>query len=608
MNTTTEKIAALRLWMQTHDYDYFVIPTSDPFDSEHLPDYYKVRQWLTGFTGSAGLAIIAAAEALLWTDSRYWLQAVGQLAETDIVLMREGEAGVPSPADWLKTHVKDGQRVVAVAETLTHSLCNELFAALPVDTDGGSRVQLLAADPFMQWWTDRPARPSNPIVVQPSQYVDGTAKERIGKVVQSFLQHADVECTDWALLLNDLSEVAWLTGLRGSDIEYNPVFMAYLLLTSSGEAQLFVNVSSLSAEACHHLQQNGIGVAGFEDIASAVAAQMRMERKMCLASSMNMGIIAATGASATDFQFVSSPVSELRMCKSAAEQNGFRKAMLADGVAMVRFLRWVDEHPHLEQETELTIDHRLTALRAENSEFQSLSFATIAAYGPHAAVVHYEAQPHTAVHLQRRGLLLLDSGAQYLCGTTDITRTIALGPVTPEERRAYTLVLKGHIGLSRFRFPEGTTGLQLDVAARTPIWQGGYDFGHGTGHGVGSHLCVHEGPSQIRKNVRQCTLIPFQVGQVVTNEPGIYVAGQFGVRIENMMLVAEAEANDFGRFLQFESLTLCPIDLRAADLSMLTPEEKSWLNDYHARVRQLLMPLLADEADRQWLEKATCPV
>ena len=227
---------------------------------------------------------------------------------------------------------------------------------------------------------------------------------------------------------------------------------------------------------------------------------------------------------------------------------------------------------------------------------------------PHAAVVHYEAQPHAAVHLQRRGLLLLDSGAQYLCGTTDITRTIALGPVTPEERRAYTLVLKGHIGLSRFRFPEGTTGLQLDVAARTPIWQGGYDFGHGTGHGVGSHLCVHEGPSQIRKNVRQCTLIPFQVGQVVTNEPGIYVAGQFGVRIENMMLVAEAEANDFGRFLQFESLTLCPIDLRAADLSMLTPEEKSWLNDYHARVRQLLMPLLADEADRQWLDKATCPV
>ena len=304
-----------------------------------------------------------------------------------------------------------------------------------------------------------------------------------------------------------------------------------------------------------------------------------------------------------------SPVEMWRAVKSEQEQEGMRRAMVQDGVAMVKFLRWLDERMEREEEvTELSVDEKLTALRAEQPEFEGLSFGTIAAFGAHGAIVHYEADEHSSVRLPAHGLLLLDSGGQYLSGTTDLTRTIALGGLTQEEREVYTLVMKGHLRLAHMKFPVGTTGLQLDTAARIDLWAQGYDFGHGTGHGVGAHGCVHEGPHQIRKNVRPCTLVPFTAGMTVTDEPGIYVEGRFGVRIENTLLCQEAEETPYGRFLQFETLTLCPYDLQAVDRSLLSPEEMEQINAYHARVRSAIMPLLTDDADRIWLAKKTAAV
>ena len=335
-----------------------------------------------------------------------------------------------------------------------------------------------------------------------------------------------------------------------------------------------------------------------------------------VAPSINLAIYhplktAAEETSSLTLDFQTQTVTATKAIKDAAEIEGFREAMQADGVALVRFRCWLDElvkNGKIVEETELTIEHRLTAFRAEHSDFRGLSFATIAGYAAHGAIVHYEATPETAARLENKGLLLLDSGAQYLSGTTDITRTIALGPLTDEERRIYTLVLKGHNALSRMRFPAGTTGLQLDTAARAALWQEGLDFGHGTGHGVGSHLCVHEGPYQIRKNVRDCTLQPFSAGMTITNEPGLYLAGKFGVRIENVLLVTPVETTDFGSFHGFETLTLCPIDTAPIVPEMLDETEKKWLNDYHAMVRERLLPLLSAVAERDWLVAATRPL
>ena len=534
----TNRVALVRAWMQSRGIRRYIVPTIDPHNSEYVPAHWQCREWLTGFDGSAGTAVLTADGAWLYTDSRYWIQAAEQLKDTPFTLVRddrvteeEGDV-VYDPREW--------------------------------------------PDPFDQWWEGRPAFPLSKAWKMSDETAGESAESKLRRLVEYLRDEGEEQ-----LLVEELSEVAWTLNLRGDDIPYNPFLIAFLLVRADGCHTLYINKEQIPADIEAYLAGLGVTLAPYED--------------------------------APRGNGVKSPVGAWRNVKNAAEADGFRRAHEQDGVAMVRFLRWLQE-TDVAQLTELDIDARLTALRAESPDYLSLSFGTIAAYGPHGAIVHYEATEESAARLAPSGLLLLDSGAHYRTGTTDITRTLALGTLTEEERSVYTLVLKGHLQLQNMRFPEGTTGLQLDTAVRMPLWRAGLDFGHGTGHGVGHVLGVHEGPHQIRKNVRDCTLLPFRAGQTMTDEPGVYLEGRFGVRIENMLLSVEAKTGEFTEgngscnqpvWLEWEPLTLCPYDLRPVMPELLTPDEKNWLNAYHEQVRSRLLPLLPTEEDRQWLIEAT---
>lgn len=540
MNTLdiNSRVAQVRAWMKKAGIRRFIVPTVDPHNSEYVPAHWQCREWLTGFNGSAGTAVLTADEAWLYTDSRYWLQAEEQLSGTPFLLVRDDQV---TP--------EEGDVVYNPRER---------------------------PDPFDEWWKDRPAFPLSQAWKMADETAGESAESKLCRLIEYLRNEGQEE-----LLVEELSEVMWVLNLRGDDIPYNPFLISFLQVRADGCHTLYINKEQISAEIETFLGEIGVALAPYED--------------------------------APKGNTVKSPVALWRNQKNAIEAEGFRRAHEEDGVAMVRFLRWLDE-TDVSQLTELDIDERLTALRAESADYLSLSFGTIAAYGPHGAIVHYEATEETASRLAPRGLLLLDSGAHYRTGTTDITRTIALGPLTEEERRVYTLVLKGHLQLQNMRFPEGTTGLQLDTAARMPLWRAGLDFGHGTGHGVGHVLGVHEGPHQIRKNVRECTLLPFRAGQTMTDEPGVYLGGKFGVRIENVLLSVETEIGENTEgtgggsqpvWLEWEPLTLCPYDLRPVMPELLTNDEKEWLNAYHKMVRTRLLPMLPTENDRQWLLKAT---
>lgn len=626
--TTSEKLQALRQWMDTvsvsHDAQKgnlpltaYLIPTADPHNNEYIPDHWKCREWLTGFTGSAGTALVTQREALLWTDSRYWLQAEEQLKGTPFRLMREGQEGVPSPVEWLKQNAEAMQGLVGCpADMLSDAQASAL-------TKQGAELYV-ATDAFDHIWSDRPALPHGTVSLFPEEYAGETAAEKLARTRQSVKEHiaaghfstfsreetglyeARERFSRAGYLVNDLSETAWLLNLRGSDVECNPVFLSYLWISLSEEkAILFAHEEGFGTESKDALRKAGVELRPYGEAADFVFTHdtlMDHSAPVLFDSS----VIASLGMNTAIKDFIPPVVPDLRMAKNASELCGMRQAMLRDGVALVKFHRWLDESVEKgEQLTEISVDEKLTAFRAEQPGFKERSFATIAGYAHHGAVVHYEATPETDIALEPRSLLLLDSGAQYDCGTTDITRTVALGPVSDEERLVYTLVLKGHLALARQQFPDGTTGLQLDLAARQYMWNEGYDFGHGTGHGVGTHLCVHEGPQQIRKDVRPCTAVRFRPGMTITDEPGLYVEGRFGVRIENVLVCEESVTTAFGRFDRFETLTLCPYDLRPVDRSMLTAAEVKQINDYHATVRERILPLLHDEADRQWLCKAT---
>ena len=599
------RVEALRRWLRGEGLNAYVVPTLDPHNSEYLPFRWQTREWLTGFTGSAGLAVVTLEKAALWTDSRYFLQAEEQLAGTGIELMREGTAGTPEPTRWIEEQLQDGDAVGFCGECMSKELFDSLFA----DLSDRIAVRVSENDPFDYLWRDRPDMPRTLITLFPEAYAGLSAREKLQAVRDALpAVHGGAERL---FLMNDLSEIAWTLNLRGGDIDFNPLFLAYLLINDD-KATLFVDRHKLTEEVRTYLSREGVAVDDY-NAWQYVAREVRHSGRavsVYLPASVNMAQLeafelATEVADDVRLEVIPSPVPSLRAVKTEAEREGMRTAMLRDGAAMVQFLRWLDEEVPKGLQTELSIDKKLTALRAEQPGFKGLSFPTIAGYAAHGAIVHYEATEETAARLEPRGLLLLDSGAHYDCGTTDITRTVALGSLTEEERRVYTLVLKGHINLARARFPEGTTGLELDLAARYGMWQRGYDFGHGTGHGVGTYLGVHEGPHQIRKNCRACTLVPFADGITVTDEPGIYVSGRFGVRIENVLLAHEDGATDFGKFLAFETLTLCPIDLRPVEKDLLTDEEIAWLNAYHDRVRAALLPFLANSADKDWLEAAT---
>ena len=586
----TSRVDSLRKIMRQRQLDAFIFPSNDPHSGEYIPDYWKAREWISGFNGSAGVAVVTADKAALWTDSRYFIAAEEQLKGTGYVLMKERIPGTPSIAEWLTQVLKGNAKVGIDGEIFTISAATALEEELCSIGDLKISVE---TDPLKDIWTDRPAIPVDKVMVQPLEYAGETAESKISRIRKEMAaKRVD------ALLVSTLDDIAWTLNMRGTDVHCNPVFVAYLLI-GHDDATLFVNPEKLTAEVANYLDGIGVSVDRYESVVpnlSLYGPKVWMD-----AGTTNCSIAEAPKVSPV---FAASPIPAMKAVKNPVEIEGYRNAMTKDGVAMVKFLCWLDKAMSEdcgEKQTELSIDKKLTAFRAEQPLFKGISFDTIAGYGPHGAIVHYEATEETDVELERRGFLLLDSGAQYLDGTTDITRTISLGPLTEEEKKVYTLVLKGHLRLQNLKFPTGACGSQLDAIARSPLWEAGLNYLHGTGHGVGAFLNVHEGPHQIRMEWKPAPLV---AGMTVTDEPGVYVEGRFGVRIENTLLIVPYQDTDFGSFLQFEPLTLCPIDLKPVDFSLLTEKEKKWLNQYHAMVRQRLSPLL-DEEHRQWLEKAT---
>ena len=594
MEKIAQRIDALREEMRREHLSAFIFPSTDPHNSEYTADHWKGREWISGFNGSAGTAVVTLHAAALWTDSRYFIAAAQQLEGTEYQLMREKIEGTPTIAEWLGKQLAE-ERDKEVGLYGMDSTANDVQQLTTELRQHGGLTLRTNFDPLQRIWTNRPPIPMHPVVPQPLEYAGEETRSKLSRIRKALReQHAD------GMLMASLDDIAWTLNLRGGDVHCNPVFISYLLI-SSQTATLFIHEEKLTAEARQHLTSNGIATAPYTAIAEGLR---RYPDYNILADPDEVSHTLMKAIQTKEIIKESSPVPAMKAVKNDAEQRGFRQAMIRDGVALVRFLRWLKPAVETGGQTEMSVDRKLTALRAEQPLYQGLSFDTIAGYQAHGAIVHYEATPETDAPLKPEGLLLLDSGSQYIDGTTDITRTIALGPVTDEQRRIYTLVLKGHIQLQLLKFPDGASGTQLDAVARRGLWKSGLNFLHGTGHGVGSYLNVHEGPHQIRMEYRPA---PLHTGMTVTDEPGIYLEDRFGVRIENVLLAQPYMETEFGRFLQFETLTLCPIDTAPVDVSLLTDNERTWLNDYHQMVYNRLSPHL-DTPDRQWLFAATRPV
>lgn len=587
----TNRLTALRTFMVRKGISAFIVPSTDPHSGEYVPEYWETRKWISGFTGSAGTAVITLDKAGLWTDSRYFLQAEEQLEGTGIILFKERVPGTPTIANWLGQVLQPNEKVgidgwvntVSEAENLTQELKRYHLSLITTE------------DPFTSLWQNRPFLPSEPIFILPETYSGRSCKEKLD-LIKNELQKNQAN----ALLLSSLDEIAWTLNLRGKDVHCNPVFVSYLLITPQANT-LYIYPEKINQEVMAYLERQQVQTKPYTTIKKDLKDIQGMQ--FLLPPTTNFTLY-QTIAAQNNIIRQTSPVTFLKAIKNETEIAGFHKAMKRDGVAMVRFLKWLKEAVKTSQENEMSIDQKLYELRAEQEGFQGISFDTIAGYQEHGAIVHYEATPETSSQLKAEGLLLLDSGAQYLDGTTDITRTIALGSVTEEQKKDYTLVLKGFIALSTAEFPQGTCGTQLDILARQYMWKDGINYGHGTGHGVGHFLNVHEGPHQIRMNHVPAPLLP---GMTITNEPGIYKAGKYGIRTENTMLVVPSRETEFGVFYKFEPLTLCPIDQEAILPEMLTIEEKAWLNQYHKNVYEALSPMLS-EAEKQWLKNATLPL
>ena len=591
MQTINERLVALRRWMKENALTAFIFPSSDPHDSEYVADHWKTREWISGFSGSAGTAVVTLQHAALWTDSRYFIAAAKELVGSEYQLMKERMAGTPSISEWLASELAEYEKPIVGVDGSVNTYADVADLKQSLATKGNMLVRC-TGDPMDVLWTDRPVIPDNKVCLHPLKYAGETTESKLSRIRESLVkQGAD------GLLVTALDEIAWVLNLRGSDVHCNPVFVSYLLI-SSNNATLYINREKLPEDVCEYLSTENIDVEEYESVENGLK---KYTGKSLLIDIHSTNYALSTAVDSDKIHVGTSPNPMMKAIKNKVEQDGFRAAMLRDGVAMVKFLAWIKGAVEAGGQTEITLADRLEALRAEQQHFKGISFDTIVGYEAHGAIVHYEATPETDIPIEPHGFVLIDSGAQYEDGTTDITRTIALGELTDEQRRVYTLVLKGHIQLDLCRFPSGACGSQIDAVAREPMWREGYNYLHGTGHGVGSYLNVHEGPHQIRMEWRPA---PLQAGMTVTNEPGLYLEGKFGVRIENTLLIVPAETTDFGDFLKFETLTLAPIDTTPIVLDLLTEEERLWINNYHRRVFESLSPYLAGH-ERKWLEEAT---
>lgn len=594
MNEIKLRLARLRELMKREHLSAFIFPSTDAHQSEYVADHWRGREWISGFNGSAGTAVVTMKSAALWTDSRYFLAAEEQLEDTEYQLMRLKMEGTPTIAEWLGKELQDVQSPEVGLDGMVNSYNYVKDLSYSLRKLGGITFRT-NLDPLEQIWENRPSLPANPVEIQPLEYAGETLASKVARIRKALRElHAD------GMLVSALDDIAWALNLRGTDVHCNPVFVSYLLIESD-KVSLFVDDNKLSPEVKQYLQDNQVSLYNYNKVEKCLESYS--EYNILLDGDETSYYLWKT-VKCQEIVAAASPIPAMKAVKNKAEIEGYRSAMLKDGVAMVKFLKWLKPAVEAGGQTEISIDEKLTSLRAEQKLFRDISFDTIAGYAQHGAIVHYEATPETDVVLKPEGLILIDSGAQYQDGTTDITRTIALGAVSEEMKHIYTLVLKAHIQLELVKFPDGASGTQLDAVGRECMWREGYNFLHGTGHGVGSYLCVHEGPHQIRM---EWMPTPLRAGMTLTDEPGLYLAGKFGVRIENTVLISDYMSTEFGKFLQIEPLTLCPIDTTPIDVDMLLPEEIDWLNAYHHSVYEKLSPFL-DEEEKIWLENATKPI
>lgn len=587
--TINNRVQQLREWLKPNDMQAFIIPSTDPHLSEYPAPHWKSREWISGFTGSAGTVVVTMNNAGLWTDSRYFLQAAEQLEGTGIALYKEMLPDTPGIPDFLGAQLKPGEVVGLDGKMFSATQVEELKAELEKHSIGIR----LCPDPMEEIWKDRPAMPEAPAFIYDIKYAGTSCTEKIA-TIRKELKKQGVS----GVMLSALDEIAWTLNLRGNDVHCNPVVVSYLLITEK-ETVYFISPEKVTPEVKDYLNQNRITLCDYKDTEAYLSA-LSYPDILINPAKTNYSIYAAINPKCKVIKG-EAPVALLKAIRNEQEITGIHEAMRKDGVALVKFLKWLEEAVPTGKETELSIDRKLHEFRAEQDLYMGESFDTIAGYKEHGAIVHYSATPESNATLQSKGFLLLDSGAQYLDGTTDITRTIALGELTEEEKTDYTLILKGHIALAMAIFPEGTRGAQLDVLARMPLWNRRMNFLHGTGHGVGHFLSVHEGPQSIRMNENPVVLQP---GMVTSNEPGVYKAGSHGIRTENLTLVRKAGEGLFGNYLEFETITLCPICTKGVIKEMLTAKERQWLNDYHKKVYDRLSPAL-DTEEKEWLKEAT---
>lgn len=588
------RVKALRELMKSEKLDAYIITSADPHLSEYPATRWQGRTWISGFTGSAGTVVITDGKAGLWTDSRYFIQAESELSDTGIELYKLGVADAIQVEDFLLNELKSGSVVGVDGMTYAASTSDSLSKLL-----SKKNIRLITTlDLVDRIWTDRPAVPNLPVFEMPISLAGVSAAQKLNTIVDNIhKQGAD------ATLLSALDEVAWALNIRGSDVDYNPVAVSYAFI-SEEETVWFVLPEKVPEDIRKRMEADGIQIADYDRIGDYLQ-QLNSEKSILLDHTKTNASIYRQIAERCEIIHAPSPVALLKSIKNETELAGFRSAMVKDGIALVRFFRWLEAALQQgEKVTEMGVDKQLTFFRSQQDQYVSNSFGTIAGYKEHGAIVHYSASEETNATLASEGLLLIDSGAQYMDGTTDITRTISLGNPTDAEKKDFTRVLKGHISLAKCKFPRGTRGSQLDILARKALWDSGLNFLHGTGHGIGHFLNVHEGPQSIRMEENSVKLEP---GMVTSNEPGVYRAGQYGIRIENLIVVHRESETEFGEFYDFETITLCPIDTSLIIVSMLSMRERMWLNKYHERVYDRLSPYLNEE-EKEWLKTKTAEI
>ncbi|MEM0995987.1 MAG: aminopeptidase P family protein [Bacteroidota bacterium] len=591
--TVPDRISALRAAMRRARLDAFIVPSNDPHQSEYVAEHWKAREWISGFSGSAGTVVVTRDQAGLWTDSRYFLQAESEIAGSEIILFRQGESGVPPYTDWLLEHFGPGNRIGIDGKIISGAGYGHLLEKL----NRKALVLVTDQDPIAESWSDRPPLPQQPVYAHPEPYAGSSRAEKLAQI-----RAALVDLQADAHLVSTLDDIAWLTNLRGADVDFNPVFYAYVLV-QRGAAMLFVDAPMVSEAMRTALKADHIEVLTPEALPQMLATldggTLLIDPENTAQALIDLipdGCQVVHGAA---------PSTLLKAQKNATELAHLRQTMAKDAQALLRLYRWLEAELPSGRVTEARVAAQLQNFRAAQPNYRGESFPAIAGYGPNGAIVHYRPDPENSATLRPEGIFLLDSGGQYLDGTTDITRTVALGPVSAQARRDYTLVLKGHIALARARFPVGKSGYHLDTLARMHLWEHGQDYGHGTGHGVGFFLNVHEGPHGIRGAHRGAATTVLEPGMVISNEPGYYASSQYGIRIENLILVVPAPEHE--GFLEFETLTLFPIDTALIDRSLLRDDEVAWLNDYHIRVLDTLRKKVEPE-EFAWLVEKCRPL